>query len=103
MIWERFRRKKEEIEIPEPKERLVQDELMELKEKISSPSISESQPHERSSHYPSFPTLELGKPSTQEVKEGKDLEHKIEMILTKLELINERLKVIEEKIERRGF
>lgn len=104
MIWERFKRKKEEVEIPIPKERPVHDELMELKEKISSQGVEQHMP-EKGSHYPSFPTFELGKTHTQELKErkDKDIEHKLEMILTKLELINERLKVIEEKIEKRGF
>jgi len=106
VIWDRFRRKKEEIEIPFPKENFTKDELLELKEKISSPNISEPKPQEKL-HYPSFPTFEIEKSYAQEKKESiptyKDIEHKLEMILAKLEIINERLKVIEEKIEKQKF
>ena len=102
MIWERFRKKKEEVEIPAPRESTVRDELFELKDRISPPL---EEKRERVEGYPSFPTFEIGKTQEERPREEKssDLDHKIEMILTKIELINERLKVIEEKIERRGY
>lgn len=131
MIWKKFRKKNEkEVEIPEPKEKFVKDELMELKEKISGSSFHEAEQKEQSVPYkgsgpayqpsnhrgtfpapitPSepkvqhFPTLELEKSHEPEERKKQDIDHKIEMILTKLELINERLKVIEEKIEKQKF
>ncbi len=118
-IFDRFRKKREEF--PEVRESVLPSELRELKERISAGEVHASAhalgiPQAREAEKPvpkqeelSFPPIGLDvelKPKELQTPEGErktELEHKIEMILTKLDLLNERVKVIEEKLERKGI
>lgn len=117
-ILDKLRRKGRKDEFPEVRESILPNELRELKEKISSSQPSEMYkritevPRETEHTNLSLPPIGLDvelkprKPEIHSKEESKDVKsdinHKIEIILTKLDLLNERIKVIEEKLEKKG-
>jgi len=94
MIFGRFRKKKEEISLPAPIETAELPEDLE-RFRIKTPEIK---PPEIRTDYP-IPEVPYGKSVEELVAERTEVD-KIELILQKLETIDARLRLIEEKIKR---
>jgi hypothetical protein len=98
MIFDKFRKKKEDTILPVPME---QAELPEDLERFrmkppESARMSEPTPTETRMDYPE---LSYGK-SVEDLVSARTSGDKVELILQKLETIDARLRLIEEKIKR---
>jgi hypothetical protein len=100
-----LKRKKEETEIALSSETKLPEELEKFKV-TPSPPLPTKEPSFTERHEEhgilEFPPIGKDIALGEKREEQKEVD-KLDLILARLETINERLKVIEEKLERRGF
>ena len=96
MIFDKFRKKKEDTILPVPME---QAELPEDLERFRMKPPETRLPEHTPAETRDFPELSYGK-SVEDLVSARTSGDKIELILQKLETIDARLRLIEEKIKR---